>query len=265
MNVRDQRGDDLGDEVIWVPTDKGRLFAKIWKGNEQREPIILFHDSLGCVELWRDFPKRLSLATGRSVVAYDRLGFGKSDPHPGHLSMNFVRDEADEAFVALRDHLQIKRFAAFGHSVGGGMAVAAAAAFPKHCRALITESAQAFVEDRTIDGIGKASHLFGQADQFEKLKKYHGEKAGWVLEAWVGTWLSPAFMSWNLDSCLPMVQCPALLIHGDRDEYGTTRHLERMSALISGPATTIILTHCGHVPHREKQEVVIDAVTKFLA
>lgn len=57
--------------------------------------MILLHDSLGSVELWRDFPENLATCTGWPVVAYDRLGFGKSDAHPGKLQANFIRDEAD--------------------------------------------------------------------------------------------------------------------------------------------------------------------------
>ena len=66
-------------------------------------PIVLFHDSLGSVALWRDFPAVLAQATGHGVIAYDRLGFGRSDPHPGRLSNDFVQTEAREGFRALRE------------------------------------------------------------------------------------------------------------------------------------------------------------------
>ena len=75
----------------WVEHPQGRLFTRTWMPADVPDaarhagPIVLFHDSLGCVELWRDFPARLGLATRRRVIAYDRLGFGRSDPHPGRL------------------------------------------------------------------------------------------------------------------------------------------------------------------------------------
>ncbi|MCR2726207.1 alpha/beta hydrolase, partial [Salmonella enterica] len=84
-------------------------------------------------------------------------------------------------------------FIAFGHSVGGGMGICCAAAHPDDCRALITESAQTFAEDRTLDGIRAAQRNFAEPGQLDRLKKYHGDKAAWVLSAWVDTWLSPAF------------------------------------------------------------------------
>src|SRR5688572_33217600 len=92
----------------WVNTARGRIFAKRWSlaaSPDSHAPIVLFHDSLGCVELWRDFPDRLALATGRDVIAYDRLGFGRSDPHPQQLDGRFVGDEAQDAFRCLREQL----------------------------------------------------------------------------------------------------------------------------------------------------------------
>ena len=158
---------------------------------------MLFHDSLGCVELWRQFPAHLSQAAGCSVIAYDRLGFGRSDPHPDQLSANFVRDAAQDSFGPLREQVGFNDFVALGHSVGGGMAVVAAGAYPAGCRALVTVSAQAFVEDRTLEGIRAAKADFTQSGQIERLRKYHGHKAEWVLNAWTETWLSPAF--WRLE------------------------------------------------------------------
>lgn len=255
-------------QEILVDIDQGRIFAKRWNhapsapgGNV---PIVLFHDSLGCVDLWRDFPERLARATGRDVIAYDRLGFGKSDPHPGTLDGNFVREEAHGAFSALREQLEIESFVAFGHSVGGGMAVACAATYTQDCHALITESAQAFVEDRTIAGILDAKRAFASEGQLDRLKKHHGDKAAWVLHAWIDTWLAPDFAGWNLDEELRRVRCPVLAIHGDSDEFGSTRHPQRIAELTAGHSTLEILPQCGHVPHREKSDVVVEMVSRWL-
>lgn len=197
----------------WIATPQGRLYAERRlppAGSLARAPIVLFHDSLGCVALWRDFPERLARASGREVVAYDRLGFGRSDAHPGRLRMDFIHDEARVGFHCLREQLDIGDFVAFGHSVGGGMAVACAAAHADGCRALITESAQTFVEDRTLAGIRAAKESFVQPGQLERLQRYHGDKAAWALSAWIDTWLAPDFADWTLDDELRHVRCPVL-------------------------------------------------------
>lgn len=252
----------------WVRTHHGRLYFKRWDGTADsaapRTPIVLFHDSLGCVELWREFPVLLARRAGRSVIAYDRLGFGRSDPHQGKLDTAFIRDEPRCGFRAVREHLGLADFIAFGHSVGGCMAVAAAARYPSDCSALITVSAQAFVEQRTIDGIRDARRMFAQPGQIDRLKKYHVDKAPWVLSAWIDTWLSPEFAHWTLDEDLRAVRCPVLAMHGVNDEYGSPRHPERIAELVEGPSTAHVFEGCGHIPHREKSDEVLDVVARWL-
>ncbi|WP_336334798.1 alpha/beta hydrolase [Pseudomonas putida] len=249
----------------WIDTAHGKLFAQEWLPLQaQGAPIVLLHDSLGCVALWRNFPARLAQATGHRVIAYDRLGFGRSDAHPGRLRLGFVEDEARQGFAALRGYFGIGEFIVFGHSVGGGMAVACAALFAEHCVGLITESAQAFVEARTLEGIRAADLQFAEPGQLQRLERYHGGKAEWVLRAWVDNWLGEDFAGWSLDAVLPQVRCPLLSLHGDDDEFGSHAHPQRLLALAAGPGTMRLLQNCGHVPHRERAEVVLAEVVQFL-
>lgn len=260
---------DISTQEHWIETGAGQLYAKQWRPLDQRQdrlaPIVLFHDSLGCVALWRDFPERLARALGRRVIAYDRLGFGRSSPHPGTLTPSFIHDEASHGFSAVREALHLHQFVAFGHSVGGGMAVGCAATYPGECRGLITESVQAFVEDRTLMGIAAAKEAFALPEQLERLGKHHGDKAAWVLGAWIDTWQSPSFANWNLDEDLRQVRCPVLVVHGENDEYGSTLHPRRIARLVPGEATTLILPDCGHVPHRQFADLCLDAVKSWIA
>lgn len=253
----------------WITTGNGALFARVWSrpspGRDTTPPILLFHDSLGCVELWRDFPQQLAVATQRAVVAYDRLGFGRSDAHPGPVPLTFIRDEAATVVPRLCEALGIETVVPFGHSVGGGMAIATAARSPERCAAVVTEAAQSFVEDRTVAGLRAARIEFERPGQLERLERYHGAKARWVLDAWIDTWLSPAFASWCLDEDLRGVRCPTLALHGDRDEYGSVRHVERITRLTRGASRAVTLDACGHVPHREQPARVLAEVTRFLS
>lgn len=259
---------DTTAEELQIHTGHGHLYAKRWRAasvvENDRVPIVLLHDSLGCVELWRDFPPHLAEATGRDVIAYDRLGFGRSDPNPFKLDRRFVHAEADQGFRALIEQLQIGKFILLGHSVGGGMAIGCAARWSAACQALITESAQAFVEDRTVQGIRTARTAFAEPGQLDRLKKYHGDKAAWVLSAWIDTWLADDFADWNLDDVLRQVHCPTLAIHGDQDEFGSVAHPQRIAELSAGPATLRILDGCGHVPHKERAETVLADVAAWL-
>ena len=244
----------------------GRVFVRSWTPDTDRHgaPVVLLHDSLGCVDLWRDFPEALAQALARPVVAYDRLGFGRSSARQGLPSTAFIAEEAQLHFPALAAALGIGEFSLFGHSVGGGMATHCANLHREHCLALITESAQAFVEDRTLAGIREAKQGFQQDDQLDRLRKYHGDKARWVLEAWTETWLSPAFADWNLEAEVGRLDCPVLAIHGDQDEFGSELHPQQIARLTDGPSRMLLIEDCGHVPHREKPETVLLAVAELL-
>ena len=62
--------------------------------------IVMLHEGLGCVALWRDFPKQLAAATGLGVFAYSRAGYGQSDPAPLPRRLDYMTREARETLPA---------------------------------------------------------------------------------------------------------------------------------------------------------------------
>ena len=257
--------DSIKVEECRVDVPGGQVFVKKWtpEADSQKSPVILLHDSLGSVDLWRAFPQVLAASLSRPVVAYDRLGFGRSDRRDALPAIEFIEEEGAIYFPALKAQLSLGRYVLFGHSVGGGMAVNIAARDPD-CQAVITVSAQAFVEDRTIQGIKDARQMFAQPGQVERLEKWHGDKAAWVLAAWTELWLSAAFSGWNLHRALQQMHCPVLAIHGDQDEYGTSAFPAYIVRNAGGPARMLIIENCGHMPQKEKPEEVIGAAVDFL-
>lgn len=246
-----------------MPVPGGTVFTRRWNPGP-KAPIVLLHDSLGCVELWRDFPAALAKASDRPVIAYDRLGFGRSSARTALPAPGFIREEAETIFPAVCDALGVKEALLFGHSVGGGMALTIAALRPDRCRAVVSESAQAFVEPRTLEAIRAAKKHFAAPENFVKLGRLHGAKAAWVLAAWTEVWLSPAFASWRLEG-LAEVRCPVLAIHGGLDEFGSLEFPRRIAGTVKGPAELQILAGCGHVPHRERRAEVLRLASSFYA
>lgn len=145
------------------------------------------------------------------------------------------------------------------------MAAMVAARYGAQCKAVVTESAQAFVEDRTLQGIRAAQQDFARPGQLARLEKYHGDKAAWVLSAWVDTWLSQPFADYRLDEALERVRCPVLAIHGEHDEFGSLVHPERIRDRARGPVEVEIVAGGGHVPHREQPERIAQRIARFLA
>ena len=246
-------------------TPYGGLYIKEWLPNDliSEIPIIMLHDSLGCVSLWKDFPKMLAITLSRRIIAYDRLGFGQSGVRVEPPTIDFIKEEASMFFPEIKKHLSIDKYILLGHSVGGSMSLNIAAN-DKDCTAVISISAQAFVEDITLEGIKTAQKMFEKPGQIERLEKWHGDKATWVLKAWVDTWLSPDFLRWNLNYCLHNVTCPVLVIHGDNDEYGSNAFPEFIAGNVLGWSTRLIIHNCGHFPHKEKTNEVSDAIVNFI-
>ena len=259
--------DNIKETSTFIAAKNQKIYVKIWCPTHKESdlaPIVLMHDSLGSVDLWRDFPRQLAAATGRTVYAYDRLGFGQSSPHPDLLNVDFVITEAEQVFKTVLDHFHIDQFLIMGHSVGGGMSVVIAATYPERCVGLITIAAQFEVEELTLAGIREAKLGFEQAGQIDRLARYHGDKAQWVLNAWTETWLSPAFRDWNLAAIVSEVDCPTLVIHGELDEYGTTAQPQQIFAGIGGQAELQILEGLHHMPHKEQPELVIALIAAFV-
>lgn len=255
----------LKTEEFNIPISGGTIYVKTWTPEKlvSQIPVILLHDSLGSVGLWRDFPALLSQKLSRRIVAYDRLGFGKSDARVSLPSVEFIEEEATIYFPHLKNHLSISNYILIGHSVGGSMAINIASR-DADCIAVVTMAAQAFVEEITIAGIEKAKTFFDQPGQIARLEKWHGEKAGWVLQAWTEVWLSAEFSDWSLQSCIHHVGCPVLAIHGDHDEYGSNAFPEFIAGNTGGASTLLILENCGHMPHKEKTEDVLNAIKAFI-
>jgi pimeloyl-ACP methyl ester carboxylesterase len=260
--------DTLEMEDRWIPHPEGRMYSRAWTpatgDPTSKAPLVLLHESLGSVAQWRDFPAQLALATGRRVIAYDRLGFGRSDPRHAQLPPDFVSQEAERYFPAVREQWGLEHFVLFGHSVGGGMGVECAARWPEGCEALITEAAQAFIEEVTLAGIRQAQQIFADPAQQARLERYHGPQTRWVLDAWIDTWLAPAFATWSLDAALPQVRCPVLALHGEHDEYGSSAHPQRIAQRCGGTVRVEMLDGMHHIPHRENPQRILDLTAAFL-
>ena len=243
----------------------GSVYVKKWTPEiaSAESPLILFHDSLGSVDLWRDFPSLLAENLSRCVVAYDRLGFGRSDARDALPSTEFIEEEAITYFPAIKECLSIQRYVLFGYSVGGGMAINIASRDPD-CEAVVTMSTQAFVEELTVKGVEDAKRKFEQPGQIERLEKWHGSKAKWVLHAWTDIWLSADFANWSLQSAIGGVRCPVLAIHGENDEYGSAAFPEFICGRTGGHGAMYLVSDCGHLPHKEKPQEVIGVVKAFL-
>ena len=248
-----------------IATERGELFVKCWKPDSVREetPLLLIHDSLGSVEQWRSFPEELARRIARPVIAYDRAGFGRSYARQALPDNDFITREASDYWPLIKAGLSIQSFRVLGHSVGGAMALHLAATDPD-CVGVVSMAAPAYVEDRTLQGITDAQRGFATPAQFEKLARWHGDKAQWTLDAWTKVWHRPSFRDWRLTS-LPQVTCPALIIHGCKDEFGSVAIPRWIAEQVSGEVQLQLIDDCGHMPQVTHKAFLLNLLETFIA
>jgi pimeloyl-ACP methyl ester carboxylesterase len=231
-----------------------------WSGGRGPRAIVLLHEGLGCVGLWRNFPARLSEASGLPVFAYSRANYGASSPSaPLPRPVRYMHDEARLLAELLRA-TEIADPILFGHSDGASIAILHAAAAP--VRGLILEAPHVFAEELSLRSIAKAREAYERGDLRARLARWH-EHVDAAFWGWNGPWLHPGFRGWNLTGCLPSIRAPALLIQGEADEYGTVAQVNAMVRGLRGRTETLVLPGVGHAPHKDREVDVLDAAAKF--
>lgn len=244
---------------------KGKqLYTEYYSSFEGNPTIVFLHDSLGSVQLWRDFPVRLSEAAKCNILVYDRLGYGESNPMPTHVRpVNYMELEADLLNDLLLE-LNIVNAVLFGHSDGGTIALITAAKYPERVVSVICEAGHIFVEDVTLKGVYDAWEAYKTTSLPERLQKYHGDKVDTLFKAWTETWTRDDYISWNIEYLLKDITCPLLFIQGEKDEYGTLDQVEKTVIQVNGSAERYIIPDVGHTPHKEVPELVLQKAVGFI-
>jgi pimeloyl-ACP methyl ester carboxylesterase len=241
-----------------------KLYIEYDNSFKNKPTIVFLHDSLGCTQLWRDFPAKLAEATECNILVYDRLGYGKSFPMLTHeRENNYMESEAD-LLNDLLDELNIKETILFGHSDGGTVALITASKYPEKIKATICEAGHIFVEDVTVKGVKDAFEAYQKTDLPKRLQKYHGDKVETMVKAWTEIWLSDRFRNWNIEYLLKNISSPLLFIQGEADDYGTLDQVEKTVSQVSGSAEKFIIPNVGHTPHKEVPELVLEKSIEFI-
>jgi pimeloyl-ACP methyl ester carboxylesterase len=228
-------------------------------------PVMVFlHEGLGSVAMWRDFPARLCDAAGVRGLVYSRPGYGRSSPRTEaeKWGPDFMHRQARDVLPALLRELGVARPWLFGHSDGGSIALLYAAAFPEALRGAIVLAPHILVEDISVTSIAKARETYLGTDLRQRLGRYHDD-ADSAFWGWNDVWLSPAFRDWSIEEEIAAIRCPLLAIQGLDDEYGTLEQIRGIARRVP-QAQLLEIPNCGHSPHKDQPEVVIEAVKRFL-
>jgi pimeloyl-ACP methyl ester carboxylesterase len=225
--------------------------------------IVMLHEGLGSISLWRDFPEQVAAATGASVLAYSRHGYGRSDVLDAPRLVEYMHREALDVLPELLAKCSISRPVLVGHSDGASIALLHAGAHAD-VRGVVAMAPHVFVEDVSVKSIAGAKTAFETTDLPQKLARHHADSAK-TFYGWNDIWLHPDFRAWNIEECLPAIRCPVMVIQGIDDEYGTMAQLDAIAAQTAGPVELVKLGLCRHSPHRDQPEATLAAIARFVA
>jgi pimeloyl-ACP methyl ester carboxylesterase len=248
-----------------VTIEGRKIEAKFW-GNapDQAPTIVMLHEGLGSVALWRDMPGKLAALTGCGVLAYSRFGYGGSDRVALPRPLTYMHDEALQYLRPVLDAVGIRRAILLGHSDGGSIATVYAGGVQDfRLRGLILIGAHFFNEELAVSSIEAAKTAFETTNFRDKLARYHDDvdNAFW---GWNRAWLDPSFRDWRIDDYIPTIRVPVLLMQGAADEYGTLAQVELFKAEAYCPVETAIIAGAGHSPHISHPADTLPVIAAFV-
>jgi pimeloyl-ACP methyl ester carboxylesterase len=243
----------------------GRHLEAAWWGPDPgaAPSLVLLHEGLGSVGLWRDFPPLLSAATGCGVFAWSRFGYGRSAPIALPRPLDYMQREAREVVGRVLDAAGIGPCLLVGHSDGASIAALAAGLGPDaRVRGLVLMAPHFFVEEISVASIAAIRREYEAGGLRARLARHHTDVDG-AFHGWADAWLDPGFpAAFDLTAALGRVALPALILQGTDDPYGTIAHARLAEREMPGPVRTVQLP-AGHSPHVEATEAAVAAIAGF--
>jgi pimeloyl-ACP methyl ester carboxylesterase len=243
----------------------GRQVETAWWGPsaDAVPTLVLLHEGLGSVALWRGFPAALQAATGCGVLAYSRFGYGRSASVTLPRPLSYMHDEARDVLGRVLDATGVRRCVLVGHSDGGSIAaIYAGEVGDPRVVGLALIAAHFFVEAVSVDAITAITREFDVGGLRARLVRYHDDVDA-AFRGWSGAWLDPAFREWNIIRQVEEIRVPMLVLQGADDAYGTVEQLRVADVHARCPVETMLIPGAKHSPHLEAPEATCAAVAGF--
>jgi len=253
------------DFAVDLPGGVTLQVRHIKHSNSGGPAIVLLHEALGTIALWRQFPARLAEATGRDVWVYERRGYGLSSSEPLPRPLDYLEQEGEVWLPRLLQALGLNDVILLGHSDGGSIALVTAGAIPDQVTGLITIAAHVTVDPLTLQGIRTMGERYRTTNLGERLARHHGERGKLLFDAWQETWVRDDFkQAMNFQPWLSKIRCPALIMQGESDEYGLPEQVTDIVRAIGPHASPVFIQDAGHAPFVEQPERVLALVSEFV-
>jgi pimeloyl-ACP methyl ester carboxylesterase len=250
-------------------------------GLEQGEglPVVFLHAGVCDKRMWLEQMQAVSDA-GWHALAYDRRGYGETT-------------SPDEAFshlddlVGVLDALDIHAAVLVGCSMGGGLAVDFALAYPGRVIGLVLVGTSitgapwsATAEEQAIEMAEEDAWERGDIDLLNKVQAHEWLDGPRARSGRVGGAARELFLDMNAaalnkpqltrEEALPdawsrmeQVSAPSLLVVGDEDFTALVDRHETLSETMPN-AFAVVLEGAAHIPSIEKPDLVNSLLLQFL-
>lgn len=243
---------------MWV---NGHNLNVVRQGSESGPAVVLLHHGLGSLRAWKEQVPVL-LQSGYQVIAYDRWGYGNSDPRPALDLPTFSADVQD--LYNILEQLAISEAALVGHSDGGTLALYFAAQYPGRVRCLVTIAAHIYLELNMEPGFLGIKHTMLHDERFRiGLQHAHGDQYERVFSNWFDGWHRKEYLTWDMRPSLSHIRCPVLVVQGEKDEYATPQHAKDIAAEIAGSELWLV-PEAGHMLPQENCDLFNPKLLQFL-
>lgn len=232
---------------------------------EEAPTIVLLHEGLGSVSLWRDFPRKLAEVTGHGVFVYSRAGYGQSDSEEQPFPLDYMTRHAIDVLPEVLDAIGFREGVLLGHSDGASMAAIYAGSVQDHrVRGLVLVAPHFFTEPEQLNSIAAAGEAFKSGDLREKLARHH-KHVDVAFRGWNDAWLHPDFKAWNIEEVIDYLRIPVLAVQGTADQYGSLAQLDVIDARSYAPVDIELIEGAAHAPFLDKPEETMAVIAEFIA
>ena len=226
--------------------------------------IVLLHEGLGCLALWRAFPEQLAQHTGCRVFAYSRAGYGRSDAASLPRPLDYMTREALACLPDILAAIDAPRLMLLGHSDGASIAAiyAGRVADERLC-GMVLMAPHFFTEPQGLAEIAAARDAFLTTTLKARMAKYHTDPVA-TFRGWNDAWLDPGFRAWNIEAVIESFRVPVLALQGREDQYGTLAQIEAVRRKSPAEVELVVIENCRHSPHFDQPKATLEAISAFL-
>nr|XP_023013620.1 valacyclovir hydrolase-like isoform X1 [Leptinotarsa decemlineata] len=205
--------------------DKIINYIKVGKGTTN---ILCLPGALGTI--WSDFkPQIEGLDKSKfTLIVWDPPGYGQSRPPDRQFGTSFYENDAHYAYELMKK-LQINRFSLLGWSDGGISAIIMASKYPQNVEKLVIWGVNSYIIQQEIEYYNSMRDISRWSEKIKgPLVALYTEKE---LQKMWSKWCDTAEEFYNkggniCSNWLKLIQCPTLILHGDKDPMMSPEHPE---------------------------------------